>query len=196
MACRLTGLRRKAFPLFAENWDYKAPGLIDPKVQPSWSTFCKVLLIKVHRVVGNGHMRSWIWEISYLRFDALSFHALRDWSAVSGLNASALCNKMEGKPQIRCLSCSVYWQFLKPPVQEITFALLSLMPFETDTSSGWKHWFWPHPGMPRPGHCYPAVASGLLCVSFSVETPCPTLDSTHTLFTSTSPVSSSLSLHS
>lgn len=44
-------------------------------------------------------MRNWIWEISYLKCDALSFHALKAWNAARRLNAPALCNKMEGKPR-------------------------------------------------------------------------------------------------
>lgn len=46
------------------------------------------------------------------------------------------------------------------------------MPFKTVTSSGWKHWLWPHPGTPRPGHCSPVVAFGLLCGSFSHPRDC------------------------
>lgn len=72
-------------------------------------------------------------RFAYLCWGALSFHAARR------LNAPALCNKMEGKPQIRSLSSSVYWYSPNTLWRKLLSVRSLWCLSEIDTSSGWVH---------------------------------------------------------
>lgn len=83
--------------------NHKTHCLIGPKVQTDYVDPSDRWTLSSRKLVRYEKKRK--WEILYFLCDALSFHVPPALSAVRWLNAPALWNKMEGKPQIRSSLC-------------------------------------------------------------------------------------------